>query len=84
MTQFKFAGCVHDSHGYVDCDINTDNPNEYWVLSYDRETRHWYALQRIADDDEGPFDDGETATPQEVAQMLAAMPVNQLPVEIYI
>ena len=77
--KFTFAGCVHDSHGYIDFDINTDNPNEYWVLSYDREARCWYANQRVAGDDEGPFEEGRYATQHEIAKMLETMPVNQLP-----
>lgn len=77
--KYSFAGRVRDSHGYIDFDINTDNPNEYWVLSYDREARCWYANQRVAGDDEGPFEEGRTATNQEVSDMLATMPINELP-----
>lgn len=83
MPKFSFAGRVHDSHGYVDFDINTDTPTEYWVLSYDRETREWYANQKVAVDEHAPFEEGETATPQEVSQMLETMPVNALPVEAF-
>lgn len=79
MTQYKFAGRVQDWADYVDFDINTDNPNEYWVLSYNHASCHWYATQHISETDDGPFEEGRNATQQEIAQMLATMPVNQLP-----
>jgi hypothetical protein len=79
MTQYRFAGRVQVWEEYVDFDINTDNPNEYWVLSYDNALCCWYATQHISETDDGPFEEGGTASPQEIAQMLATMPVNLLP-----
>ena len=79
VNMFYFAGLANKFAEYTDFDINTDNPNEYWVLSYDEDRHHWYAIQRIAKDDEAPFDEGRAATRIEISQMLATMPVNQLP-----
>ena len=76
---FYFAGLANKFAEYTDFDIYTDNSNEYWVLSYDEDMHHWYAIQRIAEDDEAPFDEGRAATRIEISQMLATMPINKLP-----
>lgn len=77
--KYSFAGRIQNWADYIDFDINTDNPNEYWVLSYDYYGHYWYATQHISETDDGPFEEGRHATNQEVSDMLATMPINELP-----
>jgi len=77
--KFYFAGRSNTFESYVDFDINTDNPNQYYVLTYDGENNYWYAMKRVCPIDFGDFEDGGEATRAEVAAMLATMPVNELP-----
>lgn len=85
MTKFSFGGIRNTNAGYRDYDINTDNPNIYYSLTYARDLRDWYAIRREAENDEDPFEDYEILlTKEELAAMLAVMPVNALPVEAFI
>lgn len=83
MTKFRFGGCTHEWQDYIDFDILTNDPNEYWVLTYATDSRSWYAIQKIAEDDDAMFDAGREATREEVSQMLATMPIEELPVEAF-
>jgi len=84
MTRYSFAGRAGEYPPFVDYDINTDNPNLYYVLTYITNRRYWYALKREAINDEGMFDDGGLASKEEIAKMLETMPVSALPVEVFI
>lgn len=77
MSRFYFGYKTQVWAEYTDFDIFTDEPKTVWRLSYDDETNHWYAVKQT-ETEEG-YKDIRNATRQEIAQMLATMPVNQLP-----
>lgn len=84
MNKFSFGGIRNTNNWYRDYDINTDNPNVYYSLTYDRDLRGWYAIRREAENDEDPFEDNEILlTKEELAAMLETMPVEALPVEVF-
>jgi len=84
MTKYYFAGRAGEYPPFVDYDINTDNPNVYYVLTFSQNGNRWYALKREAPDEEGEFENKELASKQEIAKMLETMPVSALPVEVFI
>jgi len=84
MTKYRFAGLSNRFDNYHDYDFNTDNPNEYWVLTYVEGKRRWYAMSHISDDNQSMFEEGREGTREEIAKLLEAMPVNALPAEAYL
>jgi hypothetical protein len=80
-----FGGCRNANEFYVDYDVNTKDFNRYYVLSFDREKRWWYAFERVAKSDDAWFDTEEiNLTKEQLAAMLEVMPVSALPVEVFI
>jgi len=88
MPKFYFGGQSRRSNStefYVDYDINTNDFNHYYVLSFDREKRWWYAFERVANNGDAWFDTEEIdLTKEQLAAMLETMPVSALPVEVFI
>ena len=69
---------------YIDYDIDTDDPLEYWRLTYVIDAKKWYGVCSRAKFNGDAFEEQREATPEEVSKMLESMPVNQLPVEVFI
>jgi hypothetical protein len=84
MPKFYFGGRAHQYYPYIDFDIMTDDKNEHWRLTYIENENRWYGVMRVAPNDEAEFDDGREATREEVAAMLETMPIEALPVEVFI
>lgn len=82
--RFSYGGISNDYAPYRDFEFNTDDPNEYWVMTYDAERAWFYAHQRKAEDLDGWFETERAATPQEVAELLSVLPVNQLPPKAFL
>lgn len=66
-----------------DYEFQTDNPSEYWLLSYCTTVKDWFGS--LYEDYEGSreFDFSRDATTEEVMRLLEAMPITALPVEAF-
>ena len=78
MSKFKFYGVKQDYHPYKDYEFSTNNPNEYWVLTHNRENDSYSAVKCVAEDDEALFDVERQATPTEIKQLLDLIPQEKL------
>jgi hypothetical protein len=72
-----------DYYEPYDYEFHSCDPHEYWLLSYFTETKKWYADRYEAIAKDGVFDTIETDNDR-VCELLAAMPIEALPVEVFI
>lgn len=66
-----------------DYEFHTDNPHEYWLLSYCTTSQKWFADLYEAIYKDGMFDSLESDN-NKVPELLEAMPIEALPVEVFI
>lgn len=73
-----------DRTHYYNYEFHSDNPNEYWLLTYCRTRKKWFA--DLYEDLNGTreFDQSRWAEPYEITRLLEALPVTALPVDVFI
>lgn len=67
-----------ESIPYLDFEFEDGDLRTMATLTYNVEDQDWFAVIRIAEDEEADFDDGADATPEQIEILKAALPEAEL------